>query len=72
MSDEGASLPPDFWAVFEFQDINTGKAFGVSLATLLQCLCIAEQRHVVPPFEVDWEAIAIPKVLRERSAILAS
>lgn len=68
MPDHRASSSPDLWAVFEFQDGNTGETFGVSLATLLQCLCVAEQRHVVPPFEVDWETIAIPKVLREMSA----
>lgn len=64
--------PPDFWAIFEFQDGNNGETFGVSLATLLQCLCIAEQRHIVPPFEADWEVKTIPPALREMSAITIS
>ena len=69
MPDQEISLSPDLWAIFEYQDSSTGEKFGVSLATLLQCLCIAEQRHVVPPFEANWEAVTIPKTLRERAAI---
>ena len=61
------SLPPDFATLFKFEEVKTKKTFGVSLATLLQCLCIAEQRHLVPPFEAAWEAISIPKTLREMS-----
>jgi hypothetical protein len=60
---------PDFGAVFEFQDSNSGETFGVLLATLLQCLCIAEQQHIVPPFEEGWEAKTIPPVLREMSVV---
>lgn len=60
--------PPDLWAVFEFHDGNTSQTFGVSLATLLQCLCIAEQRHIVPPFEEAWEAATIPPALRAMSS----
>lgn len=56
--------PVDFGTLFEFGDVKTGEAFGVSLATLLQCLCIAEQRCLVPPLEPDWEAQAIPAALR--------
>ena len=69
MSDPVSLPPPDLWAVFEFQDGGTGETFGVSLATLLQCLCIAEQRHIVPPFEETWEAVAIPPALRAMSAL---
>jgi len=59
-----ACQPPDLGAVFEFEDARTGESFGVSLATLLQCLCIAEQRHLVPPLEADWESRTIPPALR--------
>ncbi|MDD5395322.1 MAG: hypothetical protein PHE17_20045 [Thiothrix sp.] len=59
-----ASFPVDFGALFEFGDGRTGESFGVSLATLLQCLCIAEQRYLVPPFEPDWEIQTIPPALR--------
>lgn len=69
MSDRKPSSPPDFGAVFEFQDSRSGEIFGISLATLLQCLCIAEQRHLVPPFEVNWEVKTIPPALREMSVI---
>lgn len=72
MSDRKSSSSPDFGAVFEFQDSNSGETFGVSLATLLQCLCIAEQRHIVPPFEEDWEVNTIPPALREMSTITVS
>ena len=69
-NDEIASLsPPELASVFEFQDSRQGQRLGVSLATLLQCLCIAEQRHLVPPFETDWEALTIPPVLRELSQL---
>jgi hypothetical protein len=68
-SDMVSLSPPDLWAVFEFQDGSIGQAFGVSLATLLQCLCIAEQRHFVPPFEEAWEAATIPPVLRAMSTL---
>lgn len=70
MPDRDYLLSPDFWAVFEFQDSSAGETFSVSLATLLQCLCIAEQRHIVPPFEADWELITIPPALREKAAII--
>lgn len=69
MPDGDFSLSPDYWAVFEFQDSSAGETFGVSLATLLQCLCIAEQRHIVPPFEADWAAITISSMLREKADI---
>lgn len=62
-------LPPDLAAVFEFHDPGTGQSMGVSLATLLQCLCIAEQRHLVPPLEPEWEAQSLPPVLREMSQL---
>lgn len=60
---------PDLWAVFEFEDGRTGETFGVSLATLLQCLCIAEQRHLVPPLEADWESRTMPPVLRRMARV---
>ena len=69
MPGQGVSPSPDLWAVFEYRDSSTGEKFGVSLATLLQCLCVAEQRHVVPPFEADWEAVTIPQALRDRAAL---
>lgn len=69
MPNKEASSSPDLWAVFEFQDSNTGETFGVSFATLLQCLCIAEQCQAVPPFEPEWEVMTIPIALREMSAI---
>jgi hypothetical protein len=64
-----ASFPVDFGTLFEFGDNHTGEAFGVSLATLLQCLCITEQRYLVPPLDSAWEALAIPPVLRAMSSI---
>ncbi|WP_368759036.1 hypothetical protein [Pseudomonas aeruginosa] len=60
---------PDLGAVFEFHDNRTGLSLGVYLATLLQCLCIAEQRHLVPPLEPDWEAETLPPALREMSRL---
>lgn len=61
---------PDLCAIFAFED-RAHQEFGVSLATLLQCLCIAEQRHLVPPFDPDWERATIPPALRERTKIEA-
>lgn len=61
--------PIDLSAIFEFRDSHAGVTAGVSLATLLQCLCIAEDRHLVPPFEPAWEVMAIPPILRSMSAI---
>lgn len=72
MADRESSSLPDYWAIFEFQDSNTCETFSVSLATLLQCLCIAEQRHIVPPFEAEWEVKTIPPSLREMSDITVS
>ncbi|QTR51594.1 hypothetical protein [Candidatus Thiothrix anitrata] len=63
-----AEFSVDFEVLFEFADAKTGEAFGVSLATLLQCLCIAEQRYLVPPFEPDWEWKVIPPTLRASAA----
>lgn len=68
-SDTASPPPPDLWAVFEFQDGGTGQTFGVSLATLLQCLCIAERHRIVPPFEEAWEAATIPPALRAMSSL---
>lgn len=59
----------DYGAVFEFTDSRTGDSFGVTLATVLQCLCIAEQRFLVPSLDKEWEAATIPPVIRERSNI---
>lgn len=56
--------PPDLAAVFEFQNGRSGVSLGVSLATLLQCLCIAEQRHLVPSLESDWELATLPPEFR--------
>lgn len=58
---------PDFGALVEFQNAETGQSFFVSVATLLQCLCIAEEQLIVPPFEPEWEALCIPPELRKRS-----
>lgn len=70
MSDETiSSSPPELTSIFEFQDSRTGQHFGVSLATLLQCLCIAEQRHLVPLFETDWETLTLPPALRALSQL---
>lgn len=63
------SQPADLSAIFEFRDVRTGVTAGVSLATLLQCLCIAEDRHLVPPFEPAWEVMTIPPILRSMSTI---
>ena len=71
MSDPVFQPPPDLSAIFEFQDTRTDQTFGVSLATFLQCLCIAEQRHLVPPFEEAWEAATIPPALRAMSTVSA-
>jgi hypothetical protein len=62
-------VPPDLAAVFEFHDSHAGTRLGVSLATLLQCLCIAEQCHLVPPLEADWELKTLPPALRELSQV---
>ncbi|WNV05836.1 hypothetical protein RP726_05305 [Candidatus Methylospira mobilis] len=59
---------PDLSMLFEFQDNRTGEFFCVSLATLLQCLCIIEQRYIVPPLEPEWEAVTIPPLLRAMAA----
>lgn len=66
---QASSFPMDFGALFEFGDNKTGETFGVSLATLLQCLCITEQHYLIPPFEPDWEVQAIPPVLRAYAAV---
>ncbi|MDD5395353.1 MAG: hypothetical protein PHE17_20200 [Thiothrix sp.] len=55
--------------MFEFEDSKTGTAFGVPLAVLLQCLCIAEQRHLVPPLEPEWEVLTIPPALRAYAVV---
>ncbi|PRA81781.1 hypothetical protein CQ054_20080 [Ochrobactrum sp. MYb29] len=60
-------VAPDFGALIEFQNSETGEVFLITVGTLLQCLCVAEQQLVVPPFEPDWAAVAIPPILRKRS-----
>lgn len=60
-------LPPDFGALIGFQNAETGEAFVITVATLLQCLCIAEEQLIVPPFEPVWSVVCIPTILRERS-----
>jgi hypothetical protein len=60
---------PDLTAVFEFEDQQTGASVGVTLATLLQCLCIAQERCLVPPFEPEWEAATIDPVIREMARL---
>ena len=58
----------DLAATFAFEDVRGDRVFLVSLATLLQCLVIAEKRHLVPPFDRDWAARAVPAVIRESVA----
>lgn len=55
---------PDLSIVFEFQ---AGKEppTAVFLATLLQCLCLAEQQHLIPPLEADWLEAVIPASSRD-------
>lgn len=55
----------DLGTVFEFAAGATGEPFGVTLATLLQCLCIAQKKGFVPPFEADWVEVMIPPILHE-------
>ena len=59
-------------AVLEFEDKRSGTPVGVSVATLLQCLCIAQERCLVPPFEADWEAATIDPVIREMARLPVS
>jgi hypothetical protein len=59
---------PDPTVVFEFED-QRGAPVGVLLATLLQCLCIAQARALVPPFEPDWAAATIGPVIREMARL---
>lgn len=54
----------DLSTVFEFQ-IGKEPPTGVYLATLLQCLCLAEQQHLVPPLETDWLDAVIPTHSRD-------
>jgi len=61
------TVTPDFGALIEFEDSRTQSSFVVTMATLLQCLCIAEEHLLVPPFEAEWAATTIPPVLREWS-----
>lgn len=68
-SEEVSFDQADYCALIQFQDRRSGESFCVSLGTLLQCLCIAEQLYAVPPFERDWELATIPSALREMSAI---
>ncbi|WP_408914481.1 hypothetical protein [Brucella pseudogrignonensis] len=60
-------VAPDFGALIEFENAESGQVFVITVATLLQCLCIAEHELIVPPFEPEWAAVAIPLLLRERS-----
>lgn len=59
----------DLTTLFEFEDSQSGECFCLSLMTVLQCLCIAEQCHIVPPLDKEWEALTIPAALRERGRI---
>lgn len=60
----------DLGTVFEFRSAESSDSFGVTLATLLQCLCAAEARGLVPPLEKEWEVAVIPKFIREMMADL--
>lgn len=56
---------PDYSILFHFEDGVTGEDFTVSLATLLQCLCIADHHQLVPPLDQGWTESNIPPILRE-------
>ena len=64
MNPDPAVIAPDLGALFEFEDTRSGRRFTVSLAVLLQCLCIAEAHMTVPPFEAELEFATIPDQLR--------
>jgi hypothetical protein len=59
----------NYGTIFVFRNAQNGTQVGVSMATLLQCLCVAEQRHLVPPLEPEWEQMTIPSILRNYSAL---
>jgi hypothetical protein len=59
----------NYGTIFDFSNAQNATQVGVSLATLLQCLCIAEQRHLVPPLEPEWEQMTIPSILRNYSTL---
>jgi hypothetical protein len=49
-------MSPNIDTIFHFEN-RDGLAFGVSLKTMLECLRIAEQQFLVPPFEPEWASV---------------
>ncbi len=57
----------DLGTVFEFSHETSGEFFGMTLATLLQCLCVAEELGFVPPLDTAWSKAVIPSVIQIRT-----
>lgn len=55
-------------AAFRFEDPSTGLEALVSLATVLQCLCVARDKHLVPEFTNEWKAKALPEIIERMAA----
>ena len=58
----------DLGALFRFEDTQTGFEALVSLATLLQCLCVSRNACLVPELPVEWKNVALPEGIEAMSA----
>lgn len=61
-------LHPNLGAAFRFEDPTTGLEALVSLATVLQCLCVSRDKHLVPEFTSEWKATALPEIIERMAA----
>jgi len=54
-------------ALFRFEDTRTGLEALVSLATVLQCLCVSRNARIVPELPADWKETALPDCIEAMS-----
>lgn len=62
----------DLTALFEFETGDEHMPVLVSVATLLQCVCISRDFFLTPPFPQNWQESAVPEQIAASVKNLAS
>lgn len=70
MVDKGETLS-DLAALLRFENPQTGVEALVSVATVLQCLCVSRNAHLVPELPADWKKTALPEAIEAMSILSA-
>ncbi len=51
--------------IITFEETRSGREFGIALGTILQCVCVSEALHVVPPLDEAWRKVAVHEAIQD-------